>query len=292
MQYVKRYLLITLGCLIGSCGFNAFLIPMHLLSGGLSGIAIVFHYIFDWPIGLQLMLFNLPVLYLAYRVFGRLYAIDTVIGTALFSVCIDATAFLSGYAFVDDLMLAAIFGGVLAGIGFGLVFRANANTGGLDVVGAVVKKFYSYDIGSVIFALNFLIVLVGVWLFDLKTALFTLISIYVTAELTNRVVAGFNREKSVIIISPQAAHIAAAIMHDVNRGVTFLNGKGAFTQQEKDILFIVVSLTQVSKIKMIVDVIDPAAFMIVSDASEVLGRGFTLDSKLTREDILHSTGRD
>ena len=284
MQYVKRYLLIALGCLIGACGFNAFLIPMHLLSGGLSGIAIVFHYIFDWPIGLQLMLLNLPVLYLAYRVFGRLYAIDTVIGTALFSVCIDATAFLSAYDFVDDLMLAAIFGGVLAGIGFGLVFRANANTGGLDVVGAVVKKFYSYDIGSVIFALNFLIVLVGVWLFDLKTALFTLISIYVTAELTNRVVAGFNREKSVIIISPQAVHIASAIMHDVNRGVTFLNGKGAFTQQEKDILFIVVSLTQVSKIKMIVDVIDPAAFMIVSDASEVLGRGFTLDSKLTRED--------
>lgn len=275
MAYCKRYLAIVAGCLIGACGFNIFLIPLHLQAGGLSGIAIIFHYLWNWPIGVQLLFLNVPVVFLAYRVFGRLYALDTILGTVIFSICIDATNFLSEAVLVDDPMLGAIFGGVLAGIGFGIVFRTNANTGGLDVVGAVIKKYYSYDIGSVIFALNGSIVLISVWLFDLKTALFSFVAIYATGEVTNRVVAGFNREKSILLISPQAAYIASAIMQDVNRGVTFIEGRGAYTGQRKDILFIVVSLTQVSKIKMIANAIDPEAFMIVSDASEVLGRGFT-----------------
>jgi len=109
MDYCKRYFIMVMGCLIGACGFNAFLIPAHLLSGGLSGIAIIFHYLLDWPIGVQLIVFNLPVFYIAYRVFGRLYAVDTLIGTVLFSICIDATSFLSDYKLLDDMMLAAIF---------------------------------------------------------------------------------------------------------------------------------------------------------------------------------------
>lgn len=275
MAYCKRYLAILAGCLAGACGFNIFLIPLHLQAGGLSGIAIIFHYIWNWPIGVQLLFLNIPVIFLAHRVFGRLYALDTILGTVIFSICIDATSFLSDARLIDDPMLGAIFGGVMAGIGFGIVFRTNANTGGLDVVGAVIKKYYSYDIGSVIFVLNGSIVLASVWLFDLKTALFSFVAIYATGEVTNRVVAGFNREKSILLISPQAAFIASAIMQDVNRGVTFIEGRGAYTGQKKDILFIVVSLTQVSKIKMIANAIDPEAFMIVSDASEVLGRGFT-----------------
>ncbi len=278
MKYFRRYILIIAGCLITSIGFNLFIIPVHLLTGGLSGIAIIFHYMMNWPIGVQLLFQNIPIVYLAYRVFGRQYALDTIIGTVLFSVCIDATNFLTYYEVVKDTMLNAVFGGVLAGIGFGIVFRANANTGGLDVVGAVVKKYYSYDMGSVIFVLNCIIVLMSAWLFNLEAALFTLISIYLTAELTNRVVAGFNREKSIIVISPKAEELAPIIMDHVNRGVTFVKGEGAFTRQRKNILFIVVSLTQVSKIKLIVDEIDPTAFMIVSDTSEVSGRGFTLDS--------------
>jgi len=278
MKYFRRYVFIIAGCLITSIGFNLFIIPAHLLTGGLSGIAIIFHYMMNWPIGVQLLFQNIPIVYLAYRVFGRQYAFDTSIGTVLFSVCIDATNFLTYYEVVKDTMLNAVFGGVMAGIGFGIVFRANANTGGLDVVGAVVKKYYSYDMGSVIFVLNCVIIFMSAWLFNLESALFTLISIYLTAELTNRVVAGFNREKSIIVISPKAEELAVVIMDHVNRGVTFVKGEGAFTRQKKNILFIVVRLTQVSKIKLIVDEIDPTAFMIVSDTSEVSGRGFTLDS--------------
>ena len=279
--------MIFMGCLICSLGFNLFLIPAHLMAGGVSGVAIIVYYITDWPIGVQFFIYNLPILYLAYHVFGRLYALDTIVGTALFSICVDMTSFTTHFSLTHDIMLNALFGGVLAGIGFGLVFKSNANTGGFDVVGAVVKKYYSFDIGSVIFVLNVCIVGMSVWLFDVETALFTLVAIYATAELTNRVAAGFNREKSIVVISPEAEKIADLIITHVHRGVTFIDGRGAFSCERKDILFTVANLTQVSKIKAIVDRYDPMAFMIVSDTSEVMGRGFTVENKLREEQKRH-----
>ncbi|MGP1585211.1 MAG: YitT family protein [Schwartzia sp. (in: firmicutes)] len=276
----SRYGMIFLGCLLCAWGYDMFLIPAHLMAGGISGIAIVLYYLMGWPVGIQLLVYNLPILVLAWRVFGLQYAMDTVIGTVIFSLCVDWLNFLSAYRVVGDIMLNAIFGGVLAGVGFGLIFRARANSGGLDVVGAVVKKYYSFDMGTAIFVLNIGIILLGVRLFDVETALFTLVSIYVTAALTNRVVAGFNREKQIFIVSPHAKEIAARIMARTGRGVTVFDGRGAFTGEHKDILFVIASLTQVSTVKFIVDTFDPAAFMIVSDTSEVMGRGFTLENHL------------
>lgn len=272
-----RYIQITLGALIVCLGFNLFIIPAHLLTGGISGIALIIYYLTDLPVGMQNIVYNLPILYLAYKVFGRLYAWDTVVGTVVLSLILDATHFLVDWNITQDGMLNAIFGGVMAGIGFGIIFRANANTGGLDVVGAVVKKFYSVDMGTVIFLMNFIIVMSSAWMFNIDEALYTLVSIYVTAELTNRVAAGLNREKSIFIVSPAAEQICQDIMENVHRGVTFLEGKGGFAQEHKDILFIVVRLTQVSRVKAIVDHYDRQAFMIVSDTSEVSGKGFTLE---------------
>ena len=278
-----RYIQITLGALIVCLGFNLFIIPAHLLTGGISGIALIIYYLTDLPVGMQNIVYNLPILYLAYKVFGRLYAWDTVVGTVVLSLILDATPFLVDWNITQDGMLNAIFGGVMAGIGFGIIFRANANTGGLDVVGAVVKKFYSVDMGTVIFLMNFIIVMSSAWMFNIDEALYTLVSIYVTAELTNRVAAGLNREKSIFIVSPAAEQICQDIMENVHRGVTFLEGKGGFAQEHKDILFIVVRLTQVSRVKAIVDHYDRQAFMIVSDTSEVSGKGFTLECE-TYED--------
>ena len=277
--------MIALGCLLGSLGFNLFLIPSHLLSGGLSGIAIILYYMTDWPVGVQLLVYNLPILYLAYRFFGKLYAVDTIVGTVMFSAAIDFTSFVVQYELVHDVMLNAIFGGVLAGIGFGIVFKADANTGGLDVLGAIVKKYYSIDMGTVVFVLNMVVIALSACMFSLEAALFTLVSIYVTAELTNRVAAGFNREKYIIIVSGRSGQIGEAVMERMQRGVTYLNGRGGFLRERKDILFIVVSLTQVSRVKAIVDEYDTEAFMIVSDTSEVMGRGFTREKVLYQDTL-------
>ncbi|MDY6268109.1 MAG: YitT family protein [Selenomonadaceae bacterium] len=282
-RHAIRYAQIVLGCLVIALGFNLFLIPAHLLTGGLSGVAIIIYYLTGLPVGAQNLVYNIPILYLAYRVFGRHYAIDTIVGTAVLSVFLDATSFLIDWAICPDLFLNAVFGAVLSGIGFGIVFRVNANTGGLDVVGAVVKKFYAVDVGTVIFALNAVIVAASAFLFTIEEALFTMISIYVIAEFTNRVAAGFNREKSIVIISPMAETICQDIMENVHRGVTYIDGRGGFTQEPKGILFVVVNLTQVGRVKIIAQHHDPQAFMIVSDTSEVSGKGFTLECE-TYED--------
>ncbi len=275
--HLLRYLTIFIGSLIEGLGYSALIIPSNLLASGLSGIAVIVYYLTSLPIGLQLIIYNLPIIYIAYRVFGRLYAVDTIIGTVMLSLCIDITAkLLEGAQLIKDPLLGAIFGGVLVGIGCGIVFRANSNGGGFDVIGAVVKKYYSIDLGTVVFAFNLLIILVGIGLFNVAIGLYTLISMYIVGEVTNKVVAGFNRKKLIIIVSPFAELMAGSIMQYLGRGVTFMHGEGAYSHKGLKVIFVVVSLTQVSKVKLIVNAIDPTSFMIVTDTSEVTGHGFTL----------------
>ena len=156
-KHLLRYIQIAVGCLIVCLGFNLFIIPAHLLTGGISGIALIIYYLTGLPVGAQNFVYNLPIIYLAYRVFGKLYVWDTIVGTVVLSFFLDMTHFLVNWHITQDAMLSAVFGGVMAGVGFGTVFRANANTGGLDVVGAVAKKFYSIDMGTVVFILNFML---------------------------------------------------------------------------------------------------------------------------------------
>ena len=273
-----RYLLITLGCLISTCSINLFLVPHQLLSGGISGIAIIFYYLVGLPIGVQILAMNLPLLYLAYKMFGKKYAIDILFGIVIFSLLVDITSFLNHFNAVDDVMLAAIYGGVFTGIGYGIVFRSNSSTGGMDIVAAIVKTKYGFSVGFINFAVNCGLMVVASLLFGLKLAMFTLISMFISSNLTDKVVAGLNNKKTVVIISGKTEEIAEEIIKEVGRGVTYLKGQGAFTLQDKDIIFVVVNLTQIAKIKLIVDGIDKYAFMIVQDANEVLGRGFTLPS--------------
>ncbi|MDD7763353.1 MAG: YitT family protein [Selenomonadales bacterium] len=270
-----RYLGIALGCFIASCSINLFLVPSHLLTGGATGIAIIFYYLAGLPIGLQTFLYNIPLLAAAWKTMGKVYTVDIIIGTAIFSACLDATKFLNAYASINDVMLAAIFGGVFNGIGYGIVFRMNGSTGGFDIIGAIVKKYYSLNMGGVIFGFNCLIMLVAAFLFGMAPAMLTLICMFVNAMVTDKVIAGFNSRKAVLIVSDKAENIAEGIM-EVGRGVTFLHGQGAFTRRERNVVFVVVTLTQVAKIKLIANAIDSNAFMIIMSANEVMGRGFSL----------------
>lgn len=270
-----RYLGIALGCFIASCSINLFLVPSHLLTGGATGIAIIFYYLAGLPIGLQTFLYNIPLLAAAWKTMGKVYTVDIIIGTAIFSACLDATKFLNAYASINDVMLAAIFGGVFNGIGYGIVFRMNGSTGGFDIIGAIVKKYYSLNMGGVIFGFNCLIMLVAAFLFGMAPAMLTLICMFVNAMVTDKVIAGFNSRKAVLIVSDKAENIAEGIM-EVGRGVTFLHGQGAFTRRERNVVFVVVTITQVAKIKLIANAIDSNAFMIIMSANEVMGRGFSL----------------
>ena len=284
-----RYAGITVGCLIASSSINLFLVPSHLLTGGATGIAMIVYYLTHLPIGAQTFAYNIPLLIAAWRLLGKGYTCDVIIGTAIFSFCLDITRPLNAYAPVNDMMLAAIFGGVFNGIGYGIVFRMNGSTGGFDIVGAIAKKFYSFNMGGVIFAFNCLVMLAAAFMFGVAPAMFTLICMFMNAMVTDKVIAGFNSRKALLIVSNQAEAIAEGIM-EVGRGVTFLHGQGAFTRRERNVVFVVVTLTQVAKMKMIINAIDPDAFVIIMSANEVMGHGFSSPGVKTGAVIHRHTG--
>lgn len=279
---IFRYFGMIAGCFIAASSINLFVVPSHLLTGGVTGIAMIVYYLADLPIGVQTFIYNLPLLIASYKLLGKEYTFDVVIGTVIFSICLDATKFLNSCAPVDDLMLASIYGGVFNGVGYGIVFRMNGSTGGFDILGAIVKKFYSMNMGSTIFAFNCCIVGIAGFLFGIQPALFTLICMYVNSHVTDKVIAGLNRKKAVLIISENSADIAEAIMYEIKRGVTFLHGQGAFSGNERNVIMVVVSLTEIAKLKMIVNVLDKNAFLIMMSASEIMGRGFTMP-RMTKE---------
>lgn len=274
-HYLYQYLWVGLGSMITGIGINTFLIPHHLLSGGASGLALIFYFIFGWPPGLMTVVINIPIFILAYRLLDRAYVVGAIYGLVVFSTAIDATRFLSTLNLVDDTLLAAICGGVVSGIGIGIVFRHNGSSGGTDIIAAIMKKYYSFNMGLVGFSINVIIMSVAALLFGFKPAIYTLLSMYVSARLTDNVIEGFNRRKTIIIISDQSQKLADLILKEIHRGVTFLEGEGAFTHQDKKVLFVVVTLTQIAKIKLIAAQIDPQAFIIVQDAAEVSGKGFS-----------------
>ena len=270
-----KYLGIMAGCLVAASSINLFVVPSSLLTGGVTGIAIIFYFLTGLPIGAQTLAYNVPLLIASYKLLGKRYTLDVVIGTVMFSLALDATKFLGAYAPTDDLMLAAIYGGIFNGIGYGIVFRMNGSTGGFDILGAIFKKYYSMEIGSVIFGFNCFIVAIAGVLFNINSAMFTLICMYITSQMTNKVVDGFNQRKAILIISDHAKDIADGIITDLGRGVTFLHGEGAYTGAQKKIVMVVVGMTQIAKIKIIVRTVDENAFMLILAASEVQGRGFT-----------------
>lgn len=275
-SHIREAAGIVLGCLISACSINLFLLPNHLLGGGLTGIGIIVYFLTGLPVGLQVLVYNVPLLAAAFRLLGRDYFAGVIFGTVTFSVCLDAMHWLNDCAPVSDPMLSAIFGGVFNGIGYGVIFRNGGSSGGLDIVAAIVKKYYSFNMGGVIFGFNCVIMGVSACMFGVVPAMYTLVSMFMSATLTDKVVAGFNHRKVVILISDETEKIAKAIIRGVGRGVTFLEGEGAFTHREKRVLFVVVTLTQVAKVKKIANHYDPLAFMIVLAANEVMGRGFTM----------------
>lgn len=276
LQYhIMRYAQVAIGALIGAVSVNTFLVPHHFLSGGVSGIALILHYLFNLPVGLLVLVMNIPLFLWAYRILDRDFVALGTFGMAAFALGIDLTYHLREISFVDEPLLAAIYGGVVSGIGNGLIFRVeNGNAGGIDIPSRVIKRVYSINIGTVVFLANVIIVLLSSFLFGVKPAMLTLISMYISSSLLDKTIAGFDYKKVVLIITDQPREIAAAIMKEVGRGATFIHGQGAYTDKEKELVYCVVKITQLAKIKKIVEEIDSQAFMTVMDAAEVMGKGF------------------
>lgn len=268
-------LTVTIGTLLIALSLNILLIPYNFLAGGVTGLALVLFYLLKIPVYLTILIFNIPIFWWGLREINRHFLIYSLYGTLALALFLTVTEGLVQPPQID-LILAAIFGGAFYGVGLGLVIRAHGSTGGTDIIAVILRKRMNLGIGEVTFISNLLVIAASLVFFPLNIGLYTIISMLVTSQVTDAVISGINTSKSVVIVSNYPMQIGRKIIDDMHRGVTYINGKGAFTREEKTIVNCVTNRFELAKLKKIVADTDPNAFVYISDASEVMGRGFTI----------------
>ncbi|MTI85196.1 MAG: YitT family protein [Firmicutes bacterium] len=266
--------IIIAGCFLVATSLNTLIIPHKLLTGGVAGLALVIHYTLHIAVFLSIILINLPVFWWGSRAVNRLFLIYSLLGTVVLTVFLPLTRNMLPVPNMD-ILLAAISGGALTGAGFGLVFRGRGSTGGVDIIAMILHRNRNLGVGEVLFYSNFLIILLSLAFFPLQLTLYSIISIFVSGRVTDAVIVGMNTSKAVIIISDRSEELANRIMSELHRGVTFLTGQGAYTHESKMVINCVVNRFEIARLKAIVSGVDDKAFMYISDASEVLGEGFS-----------------
>ena len=263
--------LISAGSLIFVLGMNSVLIPSKLLSAGVAGIALIVHYLFPrLNVGLAYFLLNIPLMLLGFFSISRRFLLYTLYGMGFFSL---TAAFVRPPAVaIGDPILAALLAGIICGAGVGVILRSIGSTGGIDILAVCVNQKFGFRPGSVGFVFNSMVLLVGGYAFGLEIALYTLIYVFTSSRVLDAVLTGFNQRMATLVISEKTDEMAREIFTKVNRGVTFLKGKGAYTGKERDVLFTVTTLTELPKLKDVILGIDPSAFVVVNNTLEVLGK--------------------
>ena len=275
---VRDYGMILVGTLITGASYAYFFVPNNIAPGGVTGIATVLNYLIGRPpVGTLSFILNIPLFLLGYRSGGKRFVFRSFAAMMLLSLFIDI---LPGAPITDDGMLASIFGGILLGIGLGLVLRAGATTGGTDLAAQMVHNRLSFiSVGTFLFGIDCLVILLAGVVFDVQAALVALIALYISTKVIDTVIKGWNTEQQMMIISDRAREIAGHITSEMNRGATFIEATGAYTGEKRGMLYCVVTRAQIMQVKGIVAGIDPHAFVTVSDAHEVMGEGFREFSK-------------
>ncbi len=274
MSYVKQYGAISFGILLGAVGLNMFLIPNRIAAGGLSGLATILYHTAGWPVGIVMLVVNIPLLLYGLHLFGRGYTVRTIYGAVLYSVLVDLTApYLS--VMTEDILLASIYGGVLSGIGAGIVFRYRCNTAGTAMVAAILNLKWGISVGQALLLADGIVVfLAGIVFHSAELALYAALSIFVTSKVVDIIQEGGLASKAFLIVTDRADVLTAEVNRRIVRGVTVIGARGGYSGQPKEVLLCVVTAEQITPLKELIHEYAPNAFVIVTDAYEVLGKGF------------------
>lgn len=273
-EYIYEVLLLILGCFIMACGTAFFLLPNQLSSGGFSGLATISYYLFNIPLGTAIFALNVPLFILSYFRMGKKFLLKSIIGTGTLAIFINILEQFT--PLTQDRFLASIYGGILIGLGSSFTLKASGSTGGSDLVTYLIKSYKpQYQTSSVIIIVDIIIVGLNVIFFkNIEIGLYSAITIYLMGKMIDIVFEGVNFTKMVFIVSDKYKKIADEIGKKVNRGSTGIYAKGMYTNEEKMMLLCVGSRNDISKIKKIATQIDNRAFIIISNAREILGKGF------------------
>lgn len=274
---VKNLIAILIGSAIFSFSINYFNIANGLAEGGFTGIALLLYALFNFPLGWFMLLANIPLFFIAWKMLGIRSIAYTIYATVAVSFFLEL---FKGYGepLKNDLFLASLYAGVGIGIGLGIVFRYGGTTGGVDIIARIVQRKFGISMGKTMFAFDFVVIALSlVTYLDRERAMYTLVVVYVGARIIDFVQEGAYAAKAVVIISDHAKAISQSIMDELSRGVTVIDGKGAYTEYNREVLYCVVGKNEITRIKNLVQSIDAHAFVVVSDAHDVMGEGFTLD---------------
>lgn len=273
-KYIKETIEIVIGCLLMAAGTSLFLLPNQLSSGGFAGISTIVYYLFGLPLGTTMLILNIPLIILTIIRVGKETAIKGIIGTIVLSVFIDILEKFG--ALTEDRLLACIYGGILIGLGTAIVLKANASTGGTDLLTYIIRSYKPhYRASNLIVIIDIAIVVLNVIFFrEIEIGLYSAIAIYLSGKMIDVVFEGIYFTKTMFIVSSKYKEIAQEIGQKLDRGSTAVYAKGMYTRERKMMLWCVASRGEVAKIKQIAQEIDPRSFIVISSAREVWGKGF------------------
>lgn len=264
---------IVLGALMWSISINGILIHHRLISGGVSGLALVIYYLVPkLSIGLMVFLINIPIFTMGWTMLSGKFFAFSLLGMASLSFFLTVTTPLQ--IPVENPLLACLFAGVISGVGSGLIFRAGGSGGGTGIIAMVLNRRFSVRVGLISFLLNTIPLLLGAFLIDLNAALYSIIYVYTNGSVMDRIISSFSERRSVWIISSQSSEICQQILSKLHRGATLLSGKGAYSHSPIEVIYSVITPFELAKLKDLVITADPKAFLIINETQEVIGKGF------------------
>jgi uncharacterized membrane-anchored protein YitT (DUF2179 family) len=272
---LRDYSLLILGAIVQAASMDLFLIPSQVASGGVSGLAQVLNYHTHWPIGMMVLAMNLPLFVLGWCYLGgRRFFIRTIFTVALYSVLVDLGLLIIRTGPTRDPMLNALYGGVVGGLGMGLTFLGQGTGGGSDILARVLARLRGIPLSQSYLFTDALVILLAGATFGWERALYALIALYVGGVTAEVVTEGAGVVRTAIIVCDKPREVADAILREMERGVTGLHGEGMYTQKERTVLYVVISRSEVARLKAIIYEVDPDAFVVIGQANEALGEGF------------------
>ena len=281
---LKDYLLIILASLIQAASLWIFFVPANLASGGVSGISQLINHFTGWPIGLMVLIGNVPLFLLGWRFLGgRRFAMRTAAAIITYSLLTDLLMKIPAFVHYSDILITdlkgdiflnSLYGAIISGVGFGLVYRARGTSGGSDILARILNKWRGVSMTQSYLMVDTAVILSAGFIFGWKAALYAMITLYVSGLVSETVLEGGGTVRTAMIITNRPEDVSARVIENLERGVTYLEGRGAYTGNSRPVLYCVVSRSEVSTLKTIVHEIDPDAFMVIGVAHEALGEGF------------------
>ena len=272
-EQMMAWLQIVLGCVIGAAAYPTFLDPGKIAPGGLTGVAMILKHLWGWDIGITSLILNIPLFIVGYRAMGKVFAFRSLVATVMFSLMIDL---LPLQAIPVEPILGTLYGGILLGIGLGFILRGGATTGGTDMAARMVHKYLPFlSVGMFLFLID-CVVVIAAWIFiGSSEALYALICIFVSGKAVDMVMLGLSQNKACFVITDAWERVSRRLLDEMERGVTQLTAKGAYTGKERPVVLCVLPPQEVARLKEIVRQEDEKAFMFITEAHEALGEGFS-----------------